>query len=120
MFRRILLMAGILLVPVLLALAGSLLAAPAGPPEIDRQPVRLTAGPDGKPAPALEPEPVPQPAPGTKPGTKPGATPSAPPAKPVPSPSPSATPSGELPAPPAPVLPPVVIDDDDDAGEVDD
>ncbi|OFI37197.1 hypothetical protein BIU82_08840 [Arthrobacter sp. SW1] len=110
-------MAGILLVPVFLALAGSLLGAPAGPPVVNEQPVRLVAGPDGSPAPALEPAPAATKPGTTKPGTaKPVPTPTKPPAKPTPPPS-TVPPST---APPAPVLPPVVIDGDDDSDDVDD
>lgn len=107
MMRRVLIMAAVLVIPVLLAVAGSLLAAPAGPPSVDSRPVRLAAGPDGAPAPGLEPvsppaapqEPVPAPQ---------EAPPATAPVEPAPLP-PAPAPA----VPPAPVVPPVIIDGDD-------
>ncbi|MFJ6456616.1 hypothetical protein [Paenarthrobacter sp. NPDC091669] len=120
--RRVLLLGALLVVPVLLAVAGTLLAAPSGPPAVDANPIELGPGPDGRPAPGLEPTPsptTPAPAP-TTPGTSP-TTPAAtpPPVAPAPTPPP-APPVVPQPVVPQPVVPPVVIDDDDDAGEVDD
>ncbi|MGF4043494.1 hypothetical protein ACQW07_08860 [Paenarthrobacter nitroguajacolicus] len=114
--RRVLLLGAMLLVPVLLAVTGTLLAAPAGPPEVDANPIELGPGPDGRPAPGLEPTPGP---------SQPSPSPSAPqeptPAPPItPAPAPPAAPVPAPPAAPVPVVPPVVIDDDDDAGEVED
>ncbi|MGO4145407.1 hypothetical protein AB4Y77_10010 [Paenarthrobacter sp. YAF11_1] len=113
--RRVLLLGALLVVPVLLAVAGTLLAAPSGPPAVDANPIELGPGPDGRPAPGLEPTPsptTPAPAP-TTPAPAPTTTP--PPVAPAPAP-----PVVPQPVVPVPVVPPVVIDDDDDAGEVDD
>ncbi len=117
MIRRIAVLAAVLVIPVLLAVAGSLLAAPAGPPDIDSQPVLMEAGPDGKPAPGLEP---PAPPAASEPGVPAPAEPLAPPApaEPPAAPAPAAPPPAAPPpaqVPPAPVAPPVVIEDDDDA-----
>lgn len=103
MIRRVLLMVAVLLVPALLAVAGTMLAAPAGPPQVDSRTVEMGAGPDGKPAPGLEPAPTPDPVPPQAP---------APPA-PEP-PLPAAPEAPAVPPQPVPVVPPVVIDDDDD------
>ncbi|MCT9868983.1 hypothetical protein [Paenarthrobacter aurescens] len=111
--RRVLLLGALLVVPVLLAVAGTLLAAPSGPPAVDANPIELGPGPDGRPAPGLEPTPAP-----TTPGTAP-TTPAPAPTTPAPTPPPVA-PAPAPPVVPQPVVPPVVIDDDDDAGEVDD
>lgn len=104
--RRVCLLGAMLLVPVLLAVAGGLLSAPAGPPKVDTSPVQLGPGPDGSPALGLEPRESPAPShPSANPDPPPPAV-ETPPAVPVPAPAP--------PAAPIPVLPPVVIDDDDD------
>ncbi|NQD88137.1 hypothetical protein HP499_10005 [Paenarthrobacter sp. CM16] len=115
--RRVLLLGALLVIPVLLAVAGTLLAAPSGPPAVDANPIELGPGPDGKPAPGLEPTQTPTQTPSPSPTPTPPA-PTPPPVAPPPAPAPPA-PSPE-PVVPVPVVPPVVIDDDDDAGEVED
>ncbi|WP_185751182.1 hypothetical protein [Arthrobacter sp. 31Y] len=116
--RRVLLLGAMLLVPVLLAVAGTLLAAPSGPPAVDANPIELGPGPDGRTAPGLEPTPVPEPSSPASVGPSQPAVPAeptpAPPTTPPPAPAPPVVPA------PVPVVPPVIIDDDDDAGEVDD
>ena len=121
MMRRVLLLGMLLLIPVLLATAGTFLSAPSGPPAVDATPVELGPGPDGAPAHGLEPAPAPAPGPGGAasdtgdvPRTQPEAPPAAPPVHELP-----AAPVPVRPAEPVPVLPPVVIDDDDDEADDD-
>lgn len=110
MMRRALLMAAVLVAPVLLALGGSLLAAPAGPPDVDAKPVKLGSVPGAPPVPALEPQQGPGPAPAPTPAPTPSGVPA--PGQPEPAPVPAPEPPPAAPGP-APVVPPVVIDDDD-------
>ncbi|WP_458111899.1 hypothetical protein M1D88_16800 [Arthrobacter sp. R1-13] len=113
MMRRALMMAAVLVAPVLLALGGSLLAAPAGPPDVDAKPVKLGSVTGAPPVPALEPEQGPSPAPSPAPPITPAPTP-APPVTPTPGlPAPAPAPESPAAPGPAPVVPPVVIDDDD-------
>lgn len=58
MMRRAMMILALLGVPVLLALGGDLVSAPAGVPEVDTQPVQLNSRPGSAPAPALEPTPA--------------------------------------------------------------
>lgn len=110
MMRRVLLLGTMLMVPVLLAMAGTFLSAPSGPPNVDATPIELGPGPDGAPAHGMEPNPSMSPS--AAPDT--GGTPQPQPTEAPPVPVPPAAPVPTPPAEPVPVLPPVVIDDDDD------
>jgi hypothetical protein len=110
--NRILTAAGVLAVPVLLAVASQALSQTAGAPEVGEEVIVVTVEPaaeGAEPVPEGQPEAPAAPAP-QAPAPEPAA-PQPAPAEPAPAPPAPAPPA---PAPVAPVAPPVVGDDFDD------